>query len=112
MPGGTLVEDRVEYELPLGPLGALGHSLFVRGELERIFRFRAQAIERIFAQPMDNPAPRTVAVAGGTGFVGGAIARELFRRGDKVVVLSRSGEDGRGSLPDGIEIRPADVTLP
>ncbi len=111
VPGGTLVEDLVEYALPFGPLGALGHAWLVRGELERIFRFRARAIERIFAQPMDNPAPRTVAVAGGTGFVGGSIARELFRRGDKVIVLSRSGEDARGSLPDGIEIRPADVTL-
>ncbi len=109
--GGTLVEDKVEYEMPLGPLGAIGHSWLVRNELGRIFRYRARAIESIFERPIDNPAPRTVAVVGGTGFVGGAIARELFRRGDTVVVLSRRGEDGRGELPDGIEIRRADVTL-
>ncbi len=43
-PNGTLVRDRVEYELPLGPLGELAHALFVRGRLERIFAFRRQRI--------------------------------------------------------------------
>jgi NADH dehydrogenase len=51
-----------------------------------------------------------VAVAGGTGFVGGAVARELRRRGHRVVVLSSRGEEARGALPDDVEIRPADVT--
>jgi NADH dehydrogenase len=52
---------------------------------------------------------RTVAVAGGTGFVGGAIALELHRRGDRVIVLSHHGEPARGGLPDGVEISRADV---
>ena len=51
----------------------------------------------------------TVAVAGGTGFVGGGIAAELHRRGHRVVVLSHRGEPARGPLPDDIEIRRADV---
>lgn len=110
VPGGTLVEDQVEYKLPLGPLGALGYRWLVRNELERIFRYRARAIDSIFANPARNDAPRTVAVAGGTGFVGGAIARELFRRGHRVIVLSPRGEAARGSLPDAVEIRSADVT--
>jgi ligand-binding SRPBCC domain-containing protein len=41
---GTLVTDRVEYALPLGPLGALAHALFVRRTLARIFDFRAERI--------------------------------------------------------------------
>jgi NADH dehydrogenase len=51
-----------------------------------------------------------VGVAGGTGFVGGAIALELFRRGHRVVVLSHRGEAARGPLPDAIELRAVDVS--
>jgi ligand-binding SRPBCC domain-containing protein len=47
--GGTRVRDRVEYELPLGPLGGLARRLFVAPRLEAIFAFRRQAIERRFA---------------------------------------------------------------
>jgi len=108
--GGTLVEDEVVYELPLGSLGALGHAALVRGELEQIFRHRARTLESVFTQAGPNPLPKTVAVAGGTGFVGGEIALELFRRGHRVVVLSSRGEAARGGLPDAIEIRQLDVT--
>ena len=48
-PGGTLVRDRVEYELPFGPLGELAHRLFVARQLRRIFDFRRAAIEAAFA---------------------------------------------------------------
>jgi ligand-binding SRPBCC domain-containing protein len=44
-PDGTLIRDHVEYALPLGPLGELGHALFVRWQLERIFDFRRSVIE-------------------------------------------------------------------
>ncbi len=108
---GTLMEDEVLYELPLGPLGHLGHQLLVRNELEQIFRHRARTIERIFADPAENSAPLTVAVAGGTGFVGGEIARELHRRGEHVRVLSHRGEEARGSLPDVIDVREADAAV-
>jgi NADH dehydrogenase len=103
------VRDEVVYELPFGPLGGLAHRLAVHGELERIFRYRASTLEAIFA-PAGESTGRTVAVVGGTGFVGGAIAAELRRRGDRVVVLSHRGEAARGPLPDDVEIRQADVT--
>jgi len=109
VPTGTLVEDTIEYEMPLGPLGMLGHRWLVRDELERIFRHRGRMIDRIFETPASNSSPLRVAVAGGTGFVGGGIARELFRRGHHVVVLSHRGESARGGLPDGIELRTADA---
>ncbi len=110
--GGTVVEDEVTYALPFGPLAAPVHRLLVRPELERIFRHRARAVEAIFATPEPNPAPITVAVAGGTGFVGRAIAHELFRRGHRVIVFARRGEAARGDLPDAVEIRRADATKP
>jgi NADH dehydrogenase len=51
-----------------------------------------------------------VAVAGGTGFVGGAIARELATRGHRVIVLSHRRPAG-DSNPS-FEYRTADVTRP
>jgi NADH dehydrogenase len=108
--GGTLVEDEITYQMPLGPLGELGHGVFVRPELEQIFRYRARSIATIFARPGPNATPLTIAVAGGTGFVGGTIADELYRRGHRVVVLSSRGEEARGGLPDDVEIRTADVS--
>ena len=42
----------------------------------------------------------------------GILGDVIHRRGDRVVVLSRSGEAARGPLPDSIEIRRADVTEP
>ena len=109
--GGVRMDDRVEYEMPFGPLGALGHRMVVRAQLQHVFDFRATAIDNIF-EPAGDPAgatPGTIAVAGGTGFVGGEIARELRRRGRRVIVLSSRGESARGQLPDDIEIRRADV---
>lgn len=113
VPGGTLVEDRVEYQLPLGPLGGLAHGLVVRRQLDHIFRYRRAAIDAIF-RPVrgdagDGAAAGRVAVVGGTGFVGGAIARELHHRGRDVVVISSRGETARGLLPDEIAIRRGDV---
>lgn len=110
VPEGTLIEDDLTYALPLGLLGALAHRLVVRSQLLEIFRHRARTIASIFAVPDRNERPLTVGVAGGTGFVGGAIAGELHRRGHRVVVLGHRGEGSRGALPDSIELRHVDVT--
>jgi ligand-binding SRPBCC domain-containing protein len=48
VPGGTLMRDRVEYELPLGPLGSLAHVLFVKYTLARVFDYRFKAIAEMF----------------------------------------------------------------
>jgi len=45
----TIVRDDVEYALPLGPLGELAHPLFVRRDVERIFEYRRQAVDRLLA---------------------------------------------------------------
>jgi uncharacterized protein YbjT (DUF2867 family) len=53
--------------------------------------------------------PKVVAVAGGTGFVGGSIARELARRGHRVIALAHRPV---GRPTPGLEYRVADVTRP
>jgi ligand-binding SRPBCC domain-containing protein len=47
VPGGTQMRDRVEYDLPFGPIGALIRSLFVRRTLDRIFDHRNASITEI-----------------------------------------------------------------
>jgi ligand-binding SRPBCC domain-containing protein len=47
--GGTAMRDRVDYALPLGPLGRLAHAALVRRDLKRIFDFRAAAVTARFA---------------------------------------------------------------
>lgn len=46
--GGVLMRDRVEYELPMGPLGEAMHDLVVEGRLKRIFDHRWAVLEVLF----------------------------------------------------------------
>jgi len=46
-PGGTRMTDRVEYQLPLGPLGELARVALVDRQLAAIFDHRRRAIERL-----------------------------------------------------------------
>jgi NADH dehydrogenase len=51
-----------------------------------------------------------ILVAGGTGFVGGGIVRELLRRGKRVSVLTRSALKAAGRFPGlEIDLREGDV---
>ncbi len=49
--GGTLMEDVVRYELPLGPLGDVAHAISVRRELQQVFDYRVKVIGELFAPP-------------------------------------------------------------
>ena len=42
----TLVRDHIAYELPFGFLGALVDKVFMSGDIDRMFKFRHQALER------------------------------------------------------------------
>ncbi len=45
---GVLMKDHVEYELPFGWVGQLGHALFIRKKLDSIFDYRYQVLEQLF----------------------------------------------------------------
>ncbi len=47
--GGTRMIDRVEYVVPLGPLGSIAHVLFVKRMVRAIFDYRADVIARKFS---------------------------------------------------------------
>lgn len=46
--GGVKMIDRVHYVLPLGFLGRIAHSLFVKRQLQEIFDYRIVAINKEF----------------------------------------------------------------
>ena len=46
-PDGTLIRDTVLYRMPYGPLGEIAHRVLVARDLERIFDYRRDAVERL-----------------------------------------------------------------
>ncbi len=96
-PGGrSQLEDRLEYALPGGPLGALAEG-FVAREFDRLFRWR----HRVTALDLDlyarrRGAARRVVVSGASGLVGTALVALLRTQGHRVQTLVRRpprGED-------------------
>jgi len=45
---GVEMYDLIHYELPLGLIGKLGNSLFVKKQLETVFNYRYAILEKIF----------------------------------------------------------------
>lgn len=45
-PGATVMQDRVRYSIPFGPLGDLADRLLVRRDLRQIFDYRRDAVAR------------------------------------------------------------------
>ncbi len=53
--GSTEVRDCVHYIVPFGPLGELVRPFLVEPQLQKIFRFRNEAVARIFAGERAKP---------------------------------------------------------
>lgn len=48
--GGTLMRDTVRYAMRGGPVGELARRAIVIGDLERIFAYRREQVERLFSK--------------------------------------------------------------
>jgi ligand-binding SRPBCC domain-containing protein len=48
VPGGTRMDDVVDYEIPFGVLGRVARAIFVARSLERIFDYREKIIDELF----------------------------------------------------------------
>lgn len=54
--GGTRIEDRVTYRLPLGAIGRLVHATVVARQLDAIWRYRAAKIGELVGPVSSLPA--------------------------------------------------------
>lgn len=45
---GVLMRDTIDYELPIGFLGEIAHSLLVKNKLEYIFDYRFKVLRKLF----------------------------------------------------------------
>ncbi|MCX6316338.1 MAG: SRPBCC family protein [Bacteroidetes bacterium] len=50
IPGGVEMTDIVHYKNPLGILGRLANTLFVKKKLDGIFEYRLQKVEELFGK--------------------------------------------------------------
>jgi hypothetical protein len=112
--GTSILEDRIDYELPLGGLGELGGGWYVRRQLEQLFDFRharTRADLLLHQQFADQPR-RTVAITGGTGMIGTALTWLLRTGGHTVRWVTRKPDAARGDIgwdPDRGVLDPADL---
>jgi uncharacterized protein (TIGR01777 family) len=94
----SVLEDRIVYALPAPPFGDVVAGHFTREKLERLLRWR-HALTRLDLERHGAFAARprlTIAVAGASGFLGGALAAFLRTGGHTVRTIGRgAGNDHR-----------------
>ncbi len=89
--GGTIVEDEVEAELPLGAMGVAFGPATLESELNRLFAFRYRRLRTdLERHAADSGLPRlTVAVTGASGLIGASLSAFLTTGGHRVLRLVR-----------------------
>jgi uncharacterized protein (TIGR01777 family) len=100
--GGSTLEDRVEYALPLGPVGDLAGGFLARASLRRLFARRHAVTAGDLERHARVGAGRClrVAVTGATGLIGSALCAFLSTGGHRVVRVVRSSPEGDDALWD------------
>ncbi len=95
-PGRTIVEDRIDWEPPLGTLGRTFSGAFIQESLERLFAFRGRRLQGDLAlhQHYGWGEGRAVAVTGSTGLIGENLVSLLRSGGYRVLRITRSERSG------------------
>lgn len=106
---GSVLEDDISYELPLGGAGSLVAGGKVQNTLERMFAGRHQRLQHDLQlhQRAGFDHPLRIAVTGASGLVGSRLVAFLRTGGHEVHSLVRKPEAGPGEIrwdPAGGEI--------
>lgn len=93
--GGTLLEDEVDFEAPLGFAGQAVVPSMVEHELDRLFAFRHRRLQTdLDRHAAHEGRPRlTVAISGASGLIGSSLAAFLTTGGHRVVRLVRRKDE-------------------
>lgn len=92
----AVLEDKIEYRLPLGMLGDFGGKAFTIKKLERLFAFRHRvtkadiAIEKIVKAVSKENKKMRILISGSSGLVGKDFSEYLAHKGHQVSRLLRS----------------------
>lgn len=97
-PHTSVLDDRIEYALPVAPFGDVLAGQFTRGRLERLMRWR-HALTRLDLErhaAFAAQGARHVAITGASGFLGQSLIPFLTTGGHRVRRIGRGdGNDAR-----------------
>ena len=96
--GQSLYEDDLEYATPLGALGRLIGSGWVRRRLERMFVYRHRKLGLDLQRHRALGQPLRIAVTGASGLVGTQLCAFLQTGGHEVLRLVRSSAPGPSEI--------------
>lgn len=92
-PNVSVLEDHIEYRLPLAPLSSSIGGRLARAQIERMFAYRHRVTgEDLARHAQVDLAPKLIAITGSTGLLGEALVAFLTTGGHRVVRLVRSRE--------------------
>ncbi|MFP2928983.1 TIGR01777 family oxidoreductase [Pyxidicoccus sp. 3LG] len=111
----SILEDEIEYILPVGPLGSAFGNGFTRKKLARMFAYRHRVTREDLRRhaAFASHGPLTVAITGASGLIGTSLAPFLTTGGHRVKRLVRGKADAaRGEIawaPDKGQLDPASL---
>lgn len=85
----SLLEDRIEYELPGGRLGQLLADRLLQNDLQRMFRYRHDVTRAALRGSTRKDDPMKVLISGASGLIGGVLVPRLTTAGHEVHQLTR-----------------------
>ncbi|WP_223643139.1 TIGR01777 family oxidoreductase [Corallococcus sp. EGB] len=100
-PGTSILEDSIQYELPVGALGDTFGGGYARKRLERMFAYRHSLTRADLRRhaAFASQGPLTVAIAGASGMLGSSLAAFLSTGGHRVKRLVRGrANPARGDI--------------
>jgi uncharacterized protein (TIGR01777 family) len=99
-PGASVLEDDVDYALPLAPLSTSLGGGIAQAQLERLFAYRHRVTHADLSRhAAAGLPPLTVAMTGASGLVGSALAAFLSTGGHRVARFVRSREEAAQPRP-------------
>jgi uncharacterized protein len=95
----SILEEHIQYKLPLGSLGKICGSSFTRSKLEQLFRYRHRLTKSDITTHLNlSQKPLSIALSGGSGMVGSALKPFLTTGGHCVRQIVRGDAVSEGSI--------------